>query len=263
MLKQLQEEFEKLPEVQAIVLGGSTTTGMADCYSDYDIYIYVSKMPALTIREQILKSLSKTYSLNNQDYGVEDMGSFHNGQRYELMYGTLDELGQHLVNVQSGQAAFGYTTGVWWTLVKSQILYDANGQYAKLQAKYSEYPQSLQQAIIEKNLPMLTTKPANFVNQLEKAIQRQDIISMNHRYSAIVASVADILFALNYHFHPGEKRLGWWIDQLELQPERTAQRLEAITAELYQQPEQALIALRRLISELEVLCLRQCKSRKG
>lgn len=263
MLKQLQEEFEKLPEVEAIVLGGSTATGVADCYSDYDIYIYVSQMPALTIREQILKSLSQTYSLNNLDYGVEDLGVFLDGQHYELIYGTLDKLEQHLVTVRSGQAALGYTTGVWWTLAKSQILYDANGRYAKLQAKYREYPQSLQQAIIEKNLPMLTTKSANFVNQLEKAIQRQDIISMNHRYSAIVASVADILFALNYHFHPGEKRLEWWIAQLEIQPERTAHRLEAITAELYEQPEQSLLALRRFISELEALCLRQDESSKG
>jgi len=42
---------------------------------------------------------------------------------------------------------------------------------------------------------------------LEKALARDDAVAANHRLAALLASVFDILFALNRETHPGEKRL--------------------------------------------------------
>ncbi len=48
------------------------------------------------------------------------------------------------------------------------------------------------------------------LHQIEKACQRKDLISLNHRVAALLASYFDVIFALNRVLHPGEKRLMEW-----------------------------------------------------
>jgi len=40
-----------------------------------------------------------------------------------------------------------------------------------------------------------------------KAVKRHDLVSVNHRLAALLASYFDIIFALNLELHPGEKKL--------------------------------------------------------
>jgi hypothetical protein len=43
--------------------------------------------------------------------------------------------------------------------------------------------------------------------QIEKAVGRRDLVNVNHRVAALLASYFDVLFAVNRLLHPGEKRM--------------------------------------------------------
>lgn len=47
----------------------------------------------------------------------------------------------------------------------------------------------------------------SFDEQIRNALLRNDIVSVNHRISAFLASYFDVLFAMNRITHPGEKKL--------------------------------------------------------
>lgn len=254
-VQQLVSAFEQFACVQAIVIGGSHATNQADTYSDYDIYIYYDQeLPTIEQRTAILTMCSEHYTVQCEDFGIEDFGVLKNGIAYELIYWNMKEMEKQLAIIQQGNASLGYTTAFWWTVMQGVMLYEQNQCYTNLQQRYENYPDQVKYAIITKNLPMITDKDSSFIQQLEKAIKRDDIISMNHRYTAIIASFTDILFAINKHFHPGEKRLGYWIDTLPIQPTATRIRIEAITKQLYSAPNEAITALKQLVGELVQLC---------
>jgi hypothetical protein len=103
----------------------------------------------------------------------------------------------------------GYSTAFIYTLEVCKIIYDPENWLQNLKVMINtEYPEELQKNIIRRNMMLLKEKPfASYYEQIEKAIMRDDIISVNHRISAFLASYFDIIFALNKLLHPGEKRL--------------------------------------------------------
>jgi len=157
------------------------------------------------------------------------------------------------------QASVGYTTCLWNTVRNSLPLYDRGDWFARLQAQCQcPYPEPLQRAIIAKNYPILRDVIPAYLHQIEKALQRKDAVSVNHRVAALLASYFDVLFALNAVPHPGEKRL------LEIATERCAKR----PLEMREQVERVLrlaatedMALiqvvNRLIDDLDALLLKE------
>lgn len=103
----------------------------------------------------------------------------------------------------------GYTTAFLFTLQNLEIMFDTKNWLANLQNSIkTPYPKELKENIIKRNMMLMKEKPfASYYEQIEKAVKRGDVVSINHRISAFLASYFDVIFAVNELLHCGEKGL--------------------------------------------------------
>lgn len=207
--EKLWNEFAKLPEIEAIALGGSRSTEHFDDNSDYDLYLYCSSVPTPNRRTQILEKYCSYMEIGNCFWELEDDCTLKDGIDIDILYRNLENFEAEICSVvEKYQAHNGYTTCMWHNLLNSKLLYDRNGKYAAMKARFSvEYPEELKKNIIRKNMRLLTGNLPSYDTQIKKALSRKDFISVNHRTAAYMESYFDIIFAMNKLTHPGEKRM--------------------------------------------------------
>lgn len=206
----IADKFGALPQVVAVALAGSRTTGASNETSDYDFYVYIQESIPLEIRNAITQEFAEHIEINNQFWepGDEWIDS-SSGCGVDVMYRTPQWIEEQIDRILvHHQASVGYSTCFWWNVLTSVSLYDATGWFKQLQEKANQpYPEQLRKAIIAKNYPILKHNISSYTHQLDVAIQRSDSVSIIHRLAALLASYFDILFAVNGVPHPGEKRL--------------------------------------------------------
>lgn len=211
LAKILSDQFSHLPQVIAVALSGSVSGARHDPDSDIDLYVITTSPVPLETRQAIVANRGASRAdlgLDFWDPGDEWFDA-PTGIEVDIMYWDQiwieDRIDQVLTHYQ---ASMGYSTCTWHTIQNAVSLFDRNGWLGALQEKSRQpYPQPLQQAIIRKNYPVLRDIIPAYLHQIEKAVQRQDLVSINHRVAAMLASYFDILYAVNRAPHPGEKQL--------------------------------------------------------
>ena len=133
------------------------------------------------------------------------------------------------------------------------IIYDKENWLSALQNSIkTDYPKELQQNIIKRNLMLMKDKPfASYYEQIEKAVKRNDLVSVNHRIAAFMASYFDVIFAINKSLHPGEKRLvKFALNHCKVLPDNFEQNIN----KLYNaNPLEVLPILDKIIENLRVI----------
>ena len=209
LLKKFLDEAIKTNDIDAIVLSGSKTSLINDEMSDYDIYIYSKEKVNIETRKNFIEKYSSYYELGN-DYFEHGDEFIIDDICFDFTYRDLS-FAENEINYiwRECNSKIGYTTAFLYNIKNSKIIYDKDSKFQNIQNELNkEYPDKLKENIIKKNLAVMKDKKcASFFEQLEKAIKRKDIVSVNHRVSAILTSYFDILFALNKELHPGEKKL--------------------------------------------------------
>ena len=204
-------EFEQFEQVYAIAVGGSSRANTSDSKSDIDIYIFTDKEILVTEREKIIKKYSSKYEAGGEYFGSGDEFFVDSmNKQLDVMYWDKNWIENIIDNVWiKCYPSNGYSTCFLFTIKNCEIMYDKSGWLAGLKNKLdTQYPQKLKHNIIKRNMMLLKDKPfASYYEQIEKALQRNDSNSVNHRIAAFLASYFDIIFALNELLHPGEKKL--------------------------------------------------------
>lgn len=208
-VRQIVDELSACRHVSAMALGGSKVGQLADEGSDHDVYVFTTGDIPLELRRDLAERFDPDPEIGNTWFGPGDEWTDHTTETaIDLMYWDRDWFeGQIRDVIERHRPSLGYSTAFWYTLRHSVPLFDHKGWLAILKAlAESPYPEELRRAIIARNHPLLRTTQASYRHQIKLAIHRDDPVSVNHRVTALLASVFDVVFALNRALHPGEKR---------------------------------------------------------
>ncbi len=190
-----------------MALGGSRGAGAADSESDCDLYVYAVRDLPVPFRRALAGPSGEVGNRfwEHGDEWIDDA----TGARIDVMYRSPGWIEDRLDQVLTRfEASLGYTTCFWFNVLHSTPLADPRGWYGQLRQRATvPYPAPLRRAIIDRNLPVVGRNQSCYRRQIELALARNDAVSVNHRLTALLASVFDIWFAAEEKPHPGEKRL--------------------------------------------------------
>jgi hypothetical protein len=259
---QLAASFAALPQVEAVVLGGSLSSGTADAASDIDLYVYTRAEIPLESRRRLVQNSggAQKANLGMTFWGQSDewiqAGS---GIEVDAIYFDTAWIEDQIRQVvEAHQASLGYTTSLWRIVQRSLALSDPHGWFAGLQAACNlDYPDALRRNILALNQPILRDVIPSYFHQIEKAVRRGDLVSVNHRLAALLASYFDILFALNRELHPGEKRLAEHAARLPKQPDDLSADLAGVLRAAAIADDRLIHALTHLLDQLDLLLDRE------
>jgi predicted nucleotidyltransferase len=234
--RHIAERFATLAPVEAVALTGSQMSGTADDASDVDLYVYIRADIPVAERMALAAPYAEGAEFDIRFWGTEDAWyDLDSGIKVEAIYWWVGWIEDQLERVlRRHEASTGYSTAFWYSVRGGHILFDRNGWLQQLQvAAQQPYPEALRRAIIAKNHPILRRVSSSYLQQIEVALRRNDVVSLNHRMAALLASYFDILFALNRQPHPGEKRLIHYAERLcDQRPPALRQQIEALVASL-------------------------------
>ena len=216
--QRIADQWISIPGVQAVALGGSlgrvalrASDTVPDAPGDIDLYIYAETIPSVDQRQAAIDATGgREIELDRRFWETDDAWiDSGSGVLIEAMHRSPAWITADLDRVlNQHHASIGYTTSLIDSVRDSVALADPNDWFARLQVDARRpYPPELRDAIIAKNHPILRSIHASYRDQIASAIRRDDLNSVAHRTTALLASFWDILFALNLAFNPGEKRL--------------------------------------------------------
>ncbi len=248
--------FQEHPAVESIALGGSRATGSNDTDSDIDLYVFTNGNVPLAFREELVRRRGATRA----DIGLEfwDSGDEwldrETATEVDVIFWHTEWIERQLqATVDECRASVGYSTCHWHTIKNLRIDFDRNGWLTELKRTYNRhYPERLKAAIIDKNYPLIRDVIPSFLGQIEKALRREDPVSINHRVAALLASYFDIVFAWNETPHPGEKRqLEFAVRNCRLLPDRMTETVTKIISSSGSHPRQLPEAINQLADNLD------------
>ncbi len=257
MVNDLFKEFAALNETDAIALGGSRAGELFDEKSDYDVYIYCTDNISEEVRKNILSKYCSKMEIGNHFWEYEDNCTLNNGIDIDILYRDLSFICEDTAAVtEQFQARNGYTTCIWHNIKTCKVIFDRNGNLAKAKERFDiPYPKELKKNIITRNSQLLYDAMPAYLFQIEKAVKRDDIISINHRTAAFMESYFDIIFAANELTHIGEKRLiSYCREHCQILPKNFEENLNTLYSHLFTQKQRVPEDLRTIINELKI-CL--------
>lgn len=203
-------DYAAIPQVVAVVQGGSRTAGTQDALSDIDLYVYSREPVPLPARRAIAQRHAWRWEVGNTFTEEGDvLIERTTGTQIDVMFRPVASFEAHFHYLfEHSEARMGNSTSVWHNIRTSRILHDPEGWFGKLQKLADrDYPDDLARAILALNIPLLSGSIFSLTSQVILGVQRRDIVIVNGVLAKLLDSYFDVLYALNRTHHSGNKRL--------------------------------------------------------
>lgn len=233
LVNEILENYMQYEEVKAIAIGGSSAAKTSDLNSDIDIYVFVTRDIPIEFRKNLVEKYSSKFEVGGEYFGAGDEYLVDElGITFDIMFWNVGWFNSVVENVwEKHYPSNGYSTAFLYTLNNFQIIYEKDNYLTNLKQKINTpYPQKLKNNIIKRNMMLMKDKPfASYYEQIEKALKREDLVSVNHRLAGFLASYFDVIFAKNEILHPGEKRLvKFALDNCKILPQNFELNIKAL-----------------------------------
>jgi predicted nucleotidyltransferase len=246
LLRRLVGALAPVPGIEAIALGGSRARGTATAASDYDIGLYYRRPQPIDIA-----GLSKVVaSLDDRGTRAEvtplggwgpwiDGGGWLliGGIHVDLLYRDLERVASAIDDARAGKIEPHYQPGHPHAFLPTiyvgeaayaRPLHDPAGSLAALQARTTPYPPALAAALHKRFAWEASFALAN----ARKSLDRGDVSYLAGCAFRAVASLCQVLFALNGKWLLNEKGAVAAVDGFALKPVDFSRRVARIYADL-------------------------------
>lgn len=225
------EKIKTVPEISAIVLGGSRASGTHRPDSDYDIGLYYhSGSPIVSSNiKDIAEALNDT-----PDPVVTEIGGWGKwvnggawltikGQRVDFIYRNIESVAEVVQYSIQGkkefdffqQPPYGFHSYIYCAEIKvCKPIYDPNGEIDHLKSLINIYPPALKESIIKGFL-----KEAEFsIVHAKKFATRNETYLLAGCLTRIISDFVQVLYAYNEDFFIGDKKFYKDIERFLVKP---------------------------------------------
>jgi hypothetical protein len=219
------------PSVVEVVLTGSVSRGVADEVSDVEMLVVTAEPLELEDAYALARGagLDGLDSWGAQGMPAKRVSGYLEGQPFELIFWPR------------AFAEEKYAEGASAEAIANGVSLRTSGLLASWHARLADYPDELAAARIEEAaLPWGGFTPAGLLT----IIRPTERLSLMEWMFDGALRVLRIVYALNRVWQPTTKRLDARVEQLEIKPERLAERIEEALTE--PDPRRALLTLTEL-----------------
>lgn len=254
--------YSELPEVVAIVIGGSLARRYTDLVSDIEMYVYYERnLPSKTEIKAILNKLNAKLTRSKKLHWYHPAWGYHtffafNGIKFELGYRDIHEIFVRMKNFKSSlilpkhgihDTPFGhYESGVASCVTECRVLIDKKNQIKELKEYLSDYSKS---KIRDETFKYYIKDAKTILSVKAKyAALRNDDYNFNACIARAIRSLVISLFALNSTYYPGDKWNKRYLCRFKLLPKNYEERMNEIFGSCELSRDDKLVKYRRVLS---------------
>jgi predicted nucleotidyltransferase len=268
LLSRLVGALAPVPGIEAIALGGSRARGTATAASDYDIGLYYRGRRPIDIAA--LSEVAASLDDRGTEAVVTPLGGWGpwidgggwlliGGIHVDLLYRDLDRVASAIDDARAGKVEPYYQPGhphaflpaiYVGEVAHARLLHDPSGSLGALQARATPYPAPLAAALRQR----FEWEASFAVANARKSLNRDDVSYVAGCAFRAVASLCQVLFALNGCWLLNEKGAVAAVDGFALKPSDFAHDVARLYADLGAgKPAAALDRLEALMAEIALL----------
>ena len=252
LLHQITQTLRNLPNLIALVLGGSYANGLARPGSDLDVGLYYRQASPLSVDH--VRSVAETICTVGSIPTVTapyEWGPWVNGGAWiqtpagkvDFLYRNLDQVQAVLRDGQQGvcshhydqQPPYGFRSVVYFGEISICVpLHDPEGEIARLKQSIANYPEPLRNRIVQDSL-----WNAEFSLSFCRGFtETADVYNVAGCLTRVAQFLVQALFALNREYFVSDKYANRLLDRFPLRPPDFTSRLARGLSHLGSEPAQ-------------------------